>query len=200
MSIIDDSNKYVLNTYNRYPFVFDHGEEVWLYTEDGKKYLDMCSGIAVSSLGHNHPDLINAIQEQSKKILHTSNLYYTKPYTELAKKLVNSSVFDKVFFCNSGAEANEAAIKITRKHGKNIEYKAKYEVITLHNSFHGRTIATLSATGQKKYQKGFEPLLEGFVFVEMNNNEELKRAFRSFVKHDPFERIMQVYYLILYQQ
>lgn len=179
MSIIDDSNKYVLNTYNRYPFVFDHGEDVWLYTEDGKKYLDMCSGLAVSSLGHNHPSLIKAIQEQSNKILHTSNLYYTKPYADLAKKLVTRSVFDKVFFCNSGAEANETAIKITRKHGKNIEFKAKYEVITLNNSFHGRTMATLSATGQKKYQKGFEPLLEGFVFVEMNNNEELKKAVNS---------------------
>ena len=179
MSIIDDSNKYVLNTYNRYPFVFDHGEDVWLYSEDGKKYLDMFAGIAVSSLGHNHPGLIGAIQEQSKKLLHTSNLYYTKPYTELAKKLVNKSVFDKVFFCNSGAEANETAIKITRKHGKNLEFKDKYEIITLHNSFHGRTMATLSATGQKKYHKGFEPLLEGFVFVEMNNNEELKRAFNA---------------------
>ena len=179
MSIIDDSNKYVLNTYSRYPLVFDHGEDVWLYTEDGGKYLDMYAGVAVSSLGHNHPNLINAIQEQSKKILHTSNLYYTKPYTELAKKLIEKTVFDKVFFCNSGAEANEAALKITRKHGKNLEYKAKYEVIALNNSFHGRTIATLSATGQKKYQKGFEPLLEGFIFVEMNNKEELKRVVSS---------------------
>ncbi len=176
MSIIDDSNKYVLNTYTRYPFVFDYGEGLWIYTEDGKKYLDMTSGIAVSSLGHAHPRLINAIQKQSNKLLHTSNLYYTKPYTDLAKKLVNKSVFDKVFFCNSGAEANEAAIKITRRHGKNLSDNDKYQVITLKNSFHGRTMATISATGQLKYQKGFEPLLEGFVFVELNNKEELKKA------------------------
>ena len=176
MSIIDDSNKYVLNTYNRYPFVFDHGEDVWIYSDDDKKYLYMSTGIAVSSLGHAHPKLMNAIQEQTNKLLHTSNLYYSKPYTELAKNLIEKSIFDKVFFCNSGAEANETAIKITRRHGKNLEFKDKYQVITLKNSFHGRTMATLSATGQKKYHKGFEPLLEGFVFVELNNKEELKNT------------------------
>src|SRR4030042_5284217 len=100
MNIIDESNKYVLDTYHKYPIIFDHGEGVWLYTEEGKKILDMSSGIAVSSLGHAHPKLVKAIEEQAKKLLHASNYYYTKPYTELAKKLIDKSVFDKVFFCN----------------------------------------------------------------------------------------------------
>ena len=173
MNIIEESNKYVLNTYTRYPLVFDRGEGAWIYTVDNKKFLDMSSGIAVSSLGHSHPAIIKAIENQSKKLLHTSNLYYTEPYVKLAKKLVGKSVFGKVFFCNSGAEANETAIKLTRRHGKKTGNN-KYEVITLKKSFHGRTMATLSATGQDKFHKGFEPLLEGFKFVELNNVSELK--------------------------
>ncbi len=179
MNTIDDSNKYVLNTYHRYPFVFDHGEGIWIYTDDGKKFLDMSSGIAVTSLGHAHPKLVKAIEEQANKLLHTSNYYYSKPYTELAKKLINKSVFDKIFFCNSGAEANEAAIKISRRHGKNMGDKEKYQVITLKNSFHGRTMALISATGQDKFQKGFEPLLDGFNYVKLNNKDELIKAVNS---------------------
>ncbi|MCK4795812.1 MAG: aspartate aminotransferase family protein [Spirochaetes bacterium] len=175
MGIMEDSNKYVLNTYNRYPLVFDHGQGMWIYTDDGNQFLDMTSGIAVLSLGHSHTKLVEAIQQQSKKLLHTSNLYYSEPYTLLSKKLIEKSVFDKVFFCNSGGEANEAAIKMSRKHGKKIGANDKFKIITMKNSFHGRTMATISATGQQKYQKDFEPLLDGFDYVELNNNNELKK-------------------------
>lgn len=177
MGIIEDSEKYVLNTYTRYPVIFDHGEGVWLYTPDNKKYLDMSAGIAVSSLGHNHPKLVENVVRQVKKLIHTSNLYYTQPYTSLAKKLIEISKFSKVFFCNSGAEANEAAIKLARKYGKRKGNNKKYKILTMKNSFHGRTIATISATGQTKFQKGFEPLLEGFSYIEFNNVKDLENNF-----------------------
>ncbi len=174
MGIIGDSDMCVLNTYKKFQVVFVRGNGSWLFSDDGYKYLDMASGIAVSSLGHFHPKLTHAIETQSKKLIHTSNLYYTAPYSDLAVKLVKSSIFQKVFFCNSGAEANEAAIKLSRKHGNKSGIKNKYEIITMKNSFHGRTMATISATGQVKYQKNFEPLLEGFKYVEFNNKEDLK--------------------------
>lgn len=175
MNIIVDCEKYILNTYRRYPLIFTHGEGMWLYTENNEKFLDMSSGIAVSSLGHNHPELTKAITDQSKKLIHTSNLYYTEPAIKLAKKLISKSCFDKVFFCNSGAEANEAAIKLSRKHGNKSGNNQKYKIITLKKSFHGRTMATLSATGQEKIQKGFKPLLEGFEYVELNNINDLEQ-------------------------
>jgi acetylornithine/N-succinyldiaminopimelate aminotransferase len=173
MGIIGDCDELILNTYKRYPLVFIRGIGVYLYTDDGNRYLDMGSGIAVTSLGHSHPRLSTAIENQAKKLIHTSNLYYTFPQTELAYKLVRASVFNKVFFCNSGAEANEAAIKLSRKHGKASGNKDKFEIITMKNSFHGRTMATVTATGQTKYQKGFEPLLPGIKYAEFNNEKSL---------------------------
>lgn len=175
-TIIEEYDKYILNTYKRFPFTFVKGEGVYLYTDFGKKMIDFGSGIAVTTLGHSHKDIIKTIKEQSENLIHTSNLYYTFPQLNLAKKLVENSCFDRVFFCNSGAEANEAALKLARKYGK-IKCNEKYKIITLKNSFHGRTIATITLTGQTKYQKGFEPLLEGIIYVEPNNIKELEKAF-----------------------
>lgn len=175
MDIIEKSNKYVLNTYKRYPLVFESGKGMYLYTTDGEKFLDMASGIAVSSLGHNHPLIVNAIKEQAEKLIHVSNLYYSRPYVELAEKLIKNSIFEKVFFCNSGAEANEAALKLARKYGNNIK-KGKNEIITMKNSFHGRTLATISITGQEKYQKGFQPLLPNIKFVQYNSIPSFKKV------------------------
>ncbi|MBN2545234.1 MAG: aspartate aminotransferase family protein [Spirochaetes bacterium] len=179
MNIIQKSNEYVLNTYKRYPLVFDYGKGMYLYTEKGKRFLDMASGIAVSSLGHAHPEIIKAISNQTKKLIHTSNLYYSMPYTELAEKLIKKSVFSKVFFCNSGAEANEAALKLARKYGNSIKNHKKVEIIAMKNSFHGRTIATVSITGQTKYQKGFSPLLKNIKFTEFNNINDLKKKINN---------------------
>ncbi|OHD06833.1 MAG: acetylornithine aminotransferase [Spirochaetes bacterium GWD1_27_9] len=175
MSVKEDYQNYILNTYNRFPITFVKGKGVYLYTDDGKEILDMASGIAVSAIGHSNRDFVRAIKSQAENLVHTSNLFYTIPQLELAKKLVENSIFQKVFFCNSGAEANEGAIKLARKFGKSISPE-KYQIITMKNSFHGRTITTLSATGQTKYQKGFEPLTPGFSYVELNNEDELRNA------------------------
>jgi acetylornithine/N-succinyldiaminopimelate aminotransferase len=177
MGIKEDSDKYILNTYARFQIAFTSGKGMYLFSDDNKQYLDMAAGIATSSLGHAHPALIKAITAQAKTLIHTSNLYYSEPCTKLAKTLVEKSIFDKVFFCNSGAEANEAAIKLSRKFGKSTGNENKYKIITMKNSFHGRTLTTISATGQTKYQKGFEPLTPGFTHVELNNKEELKNTF-----------------------
>ncbi|HNZ26424.1 MAG TPA: aspartate aminotransferase family protein [Spirochaetota bacterium] len=179
MNIIEDYDKYIMKTYARFPLVFTRGKGAWLYTDSDKKILDMSSGIAVSSLGHKNSGLIGAIKKQCDKLLHTSNLYYSEPCLELAKKLIDNSIFAKAFFCNSGAEANEAAIKLSRKYGNSAGSGKKYKILTMKNSFHGRTIATLTATGQTKYQKGFEPLLEGFDYVEFNNVDDMKSKFSS---------------------
>ncbi|NMF88914.1 aspartate aminotransferase family protein [Aromatoleum petrolei] len=155
---------HLMNTYARLPVAFTHGEGVWLFDETGKRYLDALSGIAVSTLGHNHPRLVRAIAEQAASVLHTSNLYRIPRQEELADRLAALSGMDEVFFCNSGCEANEAAIKLARFYGhkKNIDHP---EIIVMENAFHGRTLATLSATGNRKTQAGFEPLVTGFVRV-----------------------------------
>ncbi|HOJ63027.1 MAG TPA: aspartate aminotransferase family protein [Spirochaetota bacterium] len=176
-AIIEDYNKYILNTYKRFPLTFVKGEGCYLYTDFGKKMLDFGSGIAVSILGHSHPEIVKTIKEQAENLIHTSNLYYSLPQINLAKKLIEKSIFSKVFFCNSGAEANEAALKLARKYGKIKGGDDKYKVISLKNSFHGRTIATITLTGQTKYQKGFEPLLEGVIYVEPNDINELEKTF-----------------------
>ena len=176
-TIPEEYNKYILNTYNRFPLTFTKGEGVYLYTDFGKKMIDFSSGIAVSIMGHSHPEIVKKIKEQAETLIHTSNLYYSIPQLNLAKKLVEKSCFNKVFFCNSGAEANEAALKLARKYCKIKGGNEKYKIITLKNSFHGRTLATITLTGQTKYQKGFEPLLEGVLYVEPNNIEELENAF-----------------------
>ncbi|MCK0506299.1 aspartate aminotransferase family protein [Aromatoleum anaerobium] len=155
---------HLMNTYARLPVAFTHGEGVWLFDETGKRYLDGLSGIAVSTLGHNHPRLVRAIAGQAAKVLHTSNIYRIPLQEELSDRLAAVSGMDEVFFCNSGCEANEAAIKLARFHGhrKGIDQPA---IVVMENAFHGRTLATLSATGNRKTQAGFEPLVSGFLRV-----------------------------------
>ena len=169
--IFDLTNKYIMNTYKRFPIALKEGNGIYLYDYDGNEYIDCLSGISVNALGYSHPEIIEAINNHSKGLIHTSNLFYTKNQSLLAKTLVENSDSDKVFFCNSGAEANEAALKLARKWGK-----GRYEVISTINSFHGRTLGALSATGQTKYQKGFEPILAGFKFIEYNNYEAFKNS------------------------
>ena len=166
---------HIMPTYGRLPVTFDHGEGVWLIDENNNRYLDALSGIAVCNLGHAHPNVHKAICEQSAKLLHTSNLYAIANQELLADKLTEKSGMDNVFFCNSGAEANEAAIKLARKfgHSKNIENPA---IIVMENSFHGRTLATLSATGNAKVQLGFAPLVEGFIRVPYNDIKAIELA------------------------
>ena len=157
-----------MNTYSRLPVAFTHGEGVWLWDESGKKYLDALAGIAVSTLGHGHPGLTRAIAEQSARLIHTSNLYQIAEQERLAEKLREISGTDAVFFCNSGCEANEAAIKLARLHGhgNGVDSPA---IVVMDKAFHGRTLATLSATGNRKVQAGFEPLVPGFVRVPLND-------------------------------
>lgn len=165
----------VMPTYGRLDVAFTKGEGVWLYDEQGNKYLDALSGIAVCNLGHAHPNVTRAIQHQAETLIHTSNLYHIPLQTQLADKLTAVSGMTQVFFANSGAEANEAAIKIARKYGheKGIE---KPVVIVMDGSFHGRTMATLTATGNSKVQVGFDPLLPGFVRVPYNDIDALRMA------------------------
>jgi len=168
--------KYYFNTFgSRLPIAFEYGEGCTLYDSQGQMYRDFVAGIAVNTLGYNHPVLRETIIKQSAKLLHCSNLFYIESQAKLAKMLVENSCGDKVFFCNSGAEANEGAIKLARKYfySKNLY---KYEIITTLNSFHGRTMATLAATGQEKYQKPFEPLPTGFVHVPFNDIEAVENA------------------------
>ncbi len=166
-----DDNNY-LPVFNRYKIVLDHGEGAYLYDINGKKYIDFLAGIAVNVLGHGCKPLVDAISNQAAKVIHVSNLYYTEPQANAAAKLVNLSGLDRVFFANSGAEANEGAIKIARKFAKSFS-EDKTQIITAWDSFHGRTLATLTATGQPKYHKGFEPLPAGFDYVHYNDIDEL---------------------------
>lgn len=164
----------LMNTYSRQPVAFTHGEGVWLWDTEGRKYLDALSGIAVNTLGHAHPGLVRGLQEQVGKLIHTSNLYEVSLQAQLAQELVRLSGMTNVFFCNSGLEANEAAIKIARKYGHERGF-SQPKVIVFEKAFHGRSLATLSATGNEKVQKGFEPLVEGFVRVPMNDMESIRR-------------------------
>jgi acetylornithine/N-succinyldiaminopimelate aminotransferase len=155
---------HLMNTYNRQPIAFTRGEGVWLFDAQGNKYLDALAGVAVNGLGHAHPKMVQAISAQAAKLIHTSNIYHINEQEALADKLAEISGMDSVFFCNSGCEANEAAIKLARLfgHNKGIENP---EIIVMERSFHGRTMATLSATGNRKAQAGFEPLVSGFIRV-----------------------------------
>jgi acetylornithine/N-succinyldiaminopimelate aminotransferase len=166
---------HIMPTYNRLPVTFERGEGAWLFDEHNNRFLDALSGIAVCNLGHAHPAVHHAICEQSKKLLHTSNVYKIANQERLADKLTEKSGMDNVFFCNSGAEANEAAIKLARKYGheKGVECPA---IIVMDKSFHGRTLATLSATGNSKVQSGFAPLVEGFVRVPYNDIKAIKQV------------------------
>lgn len=172
--VIADGQKYVMNTYGRLPMVIDRGEGCYVWDLDGNRYLDLVAGIAVNSLGHCHPAVVKAIQEQSEKLMHCSNLYWIENQVALAKLLVEKSGLGKAFFCNSGAEANEAAIKLARKWGKG----EKYHIITMQKSFHGRTMGSLAATAQEKYQKAFRPLPEGFSAVPLGDLDALEKEIR----------------------
>ncbi len=172
--IIEGYKRYVVSTYNRTPVVMVKGQGCLVWDLDGREYLDLVAGVAVNSLGHAHPCVVDALNRQAKELIHTSNLYYTIPQLELAKRISDASFGGKVFFANSGAEANEAAIKLARRFGK--ASGGRYEIITMTNSFHGRTMATLSATGQEKIQKDFDPLLPGFKHVEFNNLSAVEEA------------------------
>lgn len=173
MNTFEDGQKYVMNTYNRFPITLEKGEGMYVYDENGKKYLDFVAGIAVNSLGHNNKKLVAAIAEQASKMIHVSNLYWTKPQVSLAKKLVEAGCFDKAFFCNSGAEAIEGALKISRKYGHKT---GRSEIITMLHSFHGRTFGAVTATGQPHYQEGLGELLPNVKYAEYNNIESLKNT------------------------
>lgn len=172
----DEASRYIMQTYARQPVSIVRGRGTKVYDLEGREYIDFVAGIAVNLLGHGHPDLIHAIQRQVQQLIHTSNLYYTEPQVKLARVLVDHSFADKVFFCNSGAEANEAAIKLARRYSHDKYGAERYEIITMKNSFHGRTMATLTATGQEKVQKGYDPLLPGFRYVSFNSLAEVEQA------------------------
>ena len=161
------------NTYNRADISFVKGKGCFIYDEKGEKYLDFTSGIAVCVLGHSHEKFTNIVKSQIDKLIHTSNLYRIKPQEELAKKIVQNSFADEVFFCNSGAEANEGAIKLARKFGKSIS-KSKTKILAFENSFHGRTTGALAITGQEKYRKDFLPLLPDVIFAKFNDIDDVK--------------------------
>lgn len=167
------TDTYIMHTYNRFQTEIVRGEGVYVFDENGKKYLDFTAGIAVNSLGYGNEDCIKAVEEQLHKFNHCSNLYYSRPQAEVAEILVKNSCFEKVFFCNSGAEATETMIKIARKFGKTKGENCS-KIITMKNSFHGRTTGAITATGQTKYQKSFTPLLPDIVYAEFNDIESIK--------------------------
>lgn len=165
---------HLMNTYSRQPVTFAKGEGVWLWNDKGEKYLDALAGVAVNGLGHAHPKLVKAISEQAAKLIHVSNIYGIAEQEALADKLCEISGMDKVFFCNSGCEANEAAIKLARLYGHN-KGIVNPEIIVMDKSFHGRTMATLSATGNRKVQAGFEPLVSGFIRVPYDDVDAIRQ-------------------------
>ncbi len=169
-----------MHTYNRFPVVLRKGRGIRVWSADGKEYLDFVGGVAANVLGHCHPKVVVAIQKQAQRLIHVSNFYHIEPQIKLAKLLVTNSFADKVFFCNSGAEANEAAIKLARKYAKESHVQHhnqdRFEIITAINSFHGRTLAAVTATGQEKFQRGFEPLVPGFKYVPFNDFNALEAA------------------------
>ena len=169
------SEKNIVGTYRRQPVVFVRGEGARLWDIEGKEYVDFVAGIAVCSLGHSHPKVVEAICRQAGALMHVSNLYYTEPQIRLASMLTEHSFADRVFFCNSGAEANEAAIKLARKYGHD-RLGGRYEILTMKGSFHGRTLAAITATGQEKFHAGFAPLPEGFRYVPFNDVQALEKA------------------------
>ncbi|MDI6735791.1 MAG: aspartate aminotransferase family protein [bacterium] len=173
--VFEQEKKFMVPVYKRIPVCFVKGAGIKLWDINGKEYLDFF-GQGVNGIGHCHPKLVKAITEQANKLIHFSNLYYTIPQVELAKKLSEVSFGGKVFFANSGAEANEAAIKLARIYGHGGSPRCRYEIITTTGSFHGRTLATLSATGQEKIHKGFEPLVQGFKYVPFNDLEQVEKA------------------------
>ncbi len=177
--LMEQSARYLANTYARFPVVLVKGRGVRLHDAEGKAYLDFAAGIAVDVLGHCHPKVVEAIKTQADTLLHVSNLYHIGPQIRLARALCDHSFAEKIFFCNSGAEANEAAIKLARRYAKERWSSDRYEIVCMRDSFHGRTMATVTATGQEKYQHGFEPLLPGFKHVPFNNLKAVEQAIDS---------------------
>lgn len=175
-ALINKANRYLANTYNRYPIIVTKGEGCWLWDLEGRRYLDFLAGIAVCNLGHVRKEVLEGLTTQAGKLFHVSNLFYMEPQIKAAELLVENSFGDKVFFCNSGAEANEAAIKLARRYSWKKYGRERFEIIVMDNSFHGRTVCTLSATGQKKFHEGFEPLVEGFTYVPFNNINAIQEA------------------------
>lgn len=173
--LITLSGQYIMATYKRFPIVLTRGLGVHVWDNDGKSYLDLVGGIATCALGHSHPRVVEAVKRQAELLTHVSNYYHIEPQIRLAKLLVENSGMGKVFFCNSGAEANEAAIKLARKYASE-NMDGKYELITMLDSFHGRTLATVTATGQERFQKGFAPLPTGFRYVPYNDLPALEDA------------------------
>ena len=169
--LIKIEDDYFINTFTRQPIVLDHGDGVKVTDIDGKEYLDMFAGIAVNTLGHNHPALVEAIQAQAEKLIHISSIYYNEPALIYAKKLIDRTNFDRIFYANSGAEANEGAIKLA------VKYTGKSEIISTVDSFHGRTIMTLAATGHEEYHEPFKAVMpQGFINVEYNNLDAIEEA------------------------
>lgn len=178
-SWIDRGLTHVAKTYGRYPLVAASGKGCWLTDIDGKKYLDFLAGVAVNNLGHCHPEIVAALQDQAGKLLHCSNFFHIPQQIELAEILCEHSFGDRVFFCNSGAEANEAALKLARKYSLDNHGEDRFEIITAEQSFHGRTMATISATNQEKICKGFGSLLPGFKYVPFGDIEAIKATISS---------------------
>lgn len=174
--IIQRERFFLLQTYNRYPVVMERGKGVFLYDVEGKKYLDFVAGLGVNALGHAHPRIVKAIRDQASKVIHLSNLYYNEYQGRLAEKLCLLSGLQRVFFSNSGTEAIEGSIKLARLAGHRIGGEAKCKLVALQGSYHGRTFGSMSLTGQDKYRKGFEPLLEDVRFVPQNNVQELRSS------------------------
>ena len=177
--LAQEGGRYIATTYARFPIALVRGAGARVWDADGKEYLDFVGGIAVTSLGHCHPKVTAALQAQAQTLLHVSNLFHIEPQVRVAKLLCQHSFADRTFFCNSGAEANEAAIKLARKYAKDHWSTDRYEIICMQASFHGRTLATLTATGQEKYHHGFEPLVPGFKHVPYNDVKAVERALDS---------------------
>ena len=171
-----NSAQYLMNTYARLPLTIERGQGCLVYDAEGREYLDCVAGIAVNILGHTHPDVVEAITRQARQLIHTSNLFYTEPQTQLAERLVQHSFADKIFFCNSGTEANEAAIKLARRYSIKTFGPERIEILTMLGSFHGRTLASLTATGQPALQEGFGPLVPGFRYTTFNDLDKIEAA------------------------
>ena len=178
-NLIETDKKYVANTYNRFPVEIVSGKGSRVYDKNGKEYIDLGSGIGVTSFGISDPEWLSAVTQQAGKLQHTSNLYYTEPCAELAKVLCQKTGLKKVFFANSGAEANECAIKTARKWAAEQKGDDCFKILTLKNSFHGRTVTTLAATGQEHYHELFKPLTDGFVYTPANDIEQLQKAVKE---------------------
>jgi predicted acetylornithine/succinylornithine family transaminase len=174
--LLADSQQYHMNTYSRQPLVLVKGRGMKVTDSDGREYLDFVAGVAVNNLGHCHPRVVVALQKQAQRLMHVSNHYHNEPQINLAKMLVKHSFADKVFFCNSGTEAIEAAIKLARRYSREVLKQDRYEIITMRGAFHGRTYGSVSATAQEKFHKGFEPMVPGFRYVPFDDIDAVKKA------------------------